>query len=436
MEGWVDNFIHADMHPGNIPVRVAQSKSSRKRLFKSKPHVIFLDLGTTAELSKSDKKNFKAVALRDGCTAAEGTLSLSKQHKYPDPKPFIELGWAGWGQPWNARLRSSGFLWGRRFPFGLAPCESRRSFGLHLISSAHSLVQPSFILCATMRKKVILQPQQSISNLNWHAELLGVKLMTLCIAGLQQNGALTSIRDCLCVNKGLPLPLLMLWDRASVYVQKLRDTMFSLPLFNFKQHRMLTDFEGVARKNEVGFCIWTSKEGIGMLRGSYNLDGYASRRACQMVKLQLMVFFVLQFHQYQVVGRKLPMASNEHPKIYQMKLWATNEVHAKSKYFMRKLKKVKKSNGQVLAINESMYFWGGEVVPSQLSSWQNPILMGRLVKSQAGNAFFAIVPGQVLLASLDAISFDFIGVASVGLLLKIELQLFLCFGLSLSLICK
>ncbi|CAL2245009.1 unnamed protein product [Prunus armeniaca] len=60
--------------------------------------------------------------------------------------------------------------------------------------------------------------------------------------------------------------------------------------------------------------------------------------------------------------------------------------------------------------------------------------MGRLVKSQAGNAFFAIVPGQVLLASLDAISFDFIGVASVGLLLKIELQLFLCFGLSLSLI--
>ncbi|KAE8686555.1 60S ribosomal protein L18a [Hibiscus syriacus] len=37
-----------------------------------------------------------------------------------------------------------------------------------------------------------------------------------------------------------------------------------------------------------------------------------------------------------------------------MKLWATNEVRAKSKfwYFLRKLKKVKKSNGQVLAINE------------------------------------------------------------------------------------
>ncbi|KAK6917201.1 Ribosomal protein 50S-L18Ae/60S-L20/60S-L18A [Dillenia turbinata] len=61
-----------------------------------------------------------------------------------------------------------------------------------------------------------------------------------------------------------------------------------------------------------------------------------------------------QFHQYQVVGRALPTESDEHPKIYRMKLWATNEVRAKSKfwYFLRKLKKVKKSNGQVLAINE------------------------------------------------------------------------------------
>ncbi|KAB2045092.1 hypothetical protein E1A91_D01G143200v1, partial [Gossypium mustelinum] len=62
----------------------------------------------------------------------------------------------------------------------------------------------------------------------------------------------------------------------------------------------------------------------------------------------------LQFHQYQVVERALPTENDEHPKIYRMKLWAINEVRAKSKfwYFFRKLKKVKKSNGQVLAINE------------------------------------------------------------------------------------
>ncbi|KAL8228798.1 hypothetical protein R6Q57_013698 [Mikania cordata] len=61
-----------------------------------------------------------------------------------------------------------------------------------------------------------------------------------------------------------------------------------------------------------------------------------------------------KFHQFQVVGRGLPTESDEHPKIYRMKLWATNEVRAKSKfwYYLRKLKKVKKSNGQMLAINE------------------------------------------------------------------------------------
>ncbi|CAN6683208.1 unnamed protein product [Malus baccata var. baccata] len=90
----VDNFIHADMHPGNILVRVPKNKSSRNRLFKSKPHVIFLDVGMTAELSKHDRVNlvefFKAVARRDGRTAAESTLRLSKQQKCPNPKAFIE----------------------------------------------------------------------------------------------------------------------------------------------------------------------------------------------------------------------------------------------------------------------------------------------------------------------------------------------------------
>ncbi|XP_059623559.1 uncharacterized protein LOC132266643 [Cornus florida] len=90
----VDNFIHADMHPGNILVRVAKSKSSRKRLFKSKPHVIFLDVGMTAELSKSDRVNllefFKSVARRDGRTAAECALRLSKQQNCPNPEAFIK----------------------------------------------------------------------------------------------------------------------------------------------------------------------------------------------------------------------------------------------------------------------------------------------------------------------------------------------------------
>ncbi|KAL2341966.1 hypothetical protein Fmac_009906 [Flemingia macrophylla] len=101
----VDNFIHADMHPGNILVRVSQSKS-QKRLFKSKPHVVFLDVGMTAELSGSDRVNllefFKAVARRDGRTAAECALNLSKQQNCPNPNAFIEEveeAFTFWGTP-------------------------------------------------------------------------------------------------------------------------------------------------------------------------------------------------------------------------------------------------------------------------------------------------------------------------------------------------
>lgn len=90
----VDNFIHADMHPGNILVRVGKSRASPIPLLKSRPHVIFLDVGMTTELCKQERQClvefFKAVALQDGRTAAEYTLRLSKQQNCPDPKSFIE----------------------------------------------------------------------------------------------------------------------------------------------------------------------------------------------------------------------------------------------------------------------------------------------------------------------------------------------------------
>lgn len=83
------------MHPGNILVRVPERKPSNNQLFSSRPHVIFLDVGMTAELSKRDRTNildfFKAVALRDGRTASECMLRLSKQQNCPNPKAFIEV---------------------------------------------------------------------------------------------------------------------------------------------------------------------------------------------------------------------------------------------------------------------------------------------------------------------------------------------------------
>ncbi|XP_076889307.1 uncharacterized protein LOC143540023 [Bidens hawaiensis] len=90
----VDNFIHADMHPGNILVRMKQGKASETGLFKSKPHVIFLDVGMTAELGKKDRVHliefFKAIALQDGRAAAEHTLKFSKHQSCPNPAAFIK----------------------------------------------------------------------------------------------------------------------------------------------------------------------------------------------------------------------------------------------------------------------------------------------------------------------------------------------------------
>jgi hypothetical protein len=57
---------------------------------------------------------------------------------------------------------------------------------------------------------------------------------------------------------------------------------------------------------------------------------------CQCVSDLCVSFCVCscaQFHQYQVVGRALPTPGDEQPKIYRMKLWATNEVRAKSKFW-------------------------------------------------------------------------------------------------------
>lgn len=61
-----------------------------------------------------------------------------------------------------------------------------------------------------------------------------------------------------------------------------------------------------------------------------------------------------QFHQYQVVGRHVPTEKEPEPTIFRMKLWSTSPVRAKSKfwYFLSKLKKVKRANGQILACNE------------------------------------------------------------------------------------
>merc|ERR1712037_107871 len=61
-----------------------------------------------------------------------------------------------------------------------------------------------------------------------------------------------------------------------------------------------------------------------------------------------------KYHQYQIVGRHAPTAEEPSPQLYRMKMWSTDAVRARSKfwYFMSMLTKVKKANGQIIACNE------------------------------------------------------------------------------------
>jgi aarF domain-containing kinase len=48
----VDNFVHADLHPGNILVDEGRDGSN------SSPQVVLLDVGLITQLSEKDRENF------------------------------------------------------------------------------------------------------------------------------------------------------------------------------------------------------------------------------------------------------------------------------------------------------------------------------------------------------------------------------------------
>ncbi|KAG2165050.1 hypothetical protein JADG_004789 [Aureobasidium aubasidani] len=61
-----------------------------------------------------------------------------------------------------------------------------------------------------------------------------------------------------------------------------------------------------------------------------------------------------RLQEYQVVGRLLPTDANPTPKLYRMRVFAPNEVVAKSRfwYFLSQLRKVKKANGEIVTLNK------------------------------------------------------------------------------------
>jgi large subunit ribosomal protein L18Ae len=58
--------------------------------------------------------------------------------------------------------------------------------------------------------------------------------------------------------------------------------------------------------------------------------------------------------EYQVIGRRLPTEKEPNPKLYRMRLFAPNEVVAKSRYwyFLKQVNKVKKTSGEIVSVNK------------------------------------------------------------------------------------
>lgn len=85
-----DNFIHADLHPGNVLVKevdpASRSGISRwlSQMFDVRPNVILLDTGMVAELNPADQQNlvafFRALTQQDGEQVARMMLAMSEIH--------------------------------------------------------------------------------------------------------------------------------------------------------------------------------------------------------------------------------------------------------------------------------------------------------------------------------------------------------------------
>merc|ERR1712178_595820 len=56
--------------------------------------------------------------------------------------------------------------------------------------------------------------------------------------------------------------------------------------------------------------------------------------------------------QYVVVGRRMPSSTLPKPPLYKMTIYASDEVQAKSRfwYFLKRLKRVKKTNGEIINV--------------------------------------------------------------------------------------
>ena len=62
----------------------------------------------------------------------------------------------------------------------------------------------------------------------------------------------------------------------------------------------------------------------------------------------------MKIREYHVAGRKLPSEADPNPIIYRMRIFASDEIRAKSRfwYFTKRLNKIKSVNGEIVSVEE------------------------------------------------------------------------------------
>ena len=143
-----DNFVHADLHPGNILVRLDPPRSLLARLLpplrRPKPHLVLLDCGMTASLSDRNKVNlfkfFAAITQGDGRMVAETALAFSEHQTCPRPQAFVEdlVDLFSTAMAWGFDVNTSEWM--------AAVLESVRRHQVHLASEVCSVVVTALVL--------------------------------------------------------------------------------------------------------------------------------------------------------------------------------------------------------------------------------------------------------------------------------------------------